>query len=527
MTLNSEVLIPGYFWPPRFLLMSSAPFRLSARTHSQDPLKNSLRPTYSRGQPRSAAARFTLLTLLKRRLAYLGIGILAFVAASGQAFAFEWRKGPYLQALGPDAVTVKVELSEPLAAAVEIETRDLGTRIFESPEPKRFHAIRATDLKPGTTYRYRVRARGAENKASEEGLFTTAPLPSNSPAAPFRFIVYGDNRSDHSAHAAIVREIEAVPSDFLVHTGDMVHTGSNEAEWQTFFGIERTLLRDRCVFASVGNHELKGVDSKDTPLFLRYFAQSSVSGEERTSLYGSVRWSNTRFFFLNAMDTWTGEDRRWLEQELLKADDESGLVHRIAVLHHGPFSSGKHGGNLKISTTGALGLLDRHGVNLILSGHDHTYERGAGQGMKYIVSGGAGAPLYARKSVQPETLAFASVHHFVSVLVDGESITTAVHLAGGGILESCSFKGKEAWQCGEGNTQAGLVRGTALASAPSSSASCDCTLPGASAGRAQFSAFQAFYAAFGVSVLALLRRALGNKAKRSCFPRQLGDTLRP
>src|SRR5262249_32842379 len=141
------------------------------------------------------------------------------------------------------------------------------------------------------------------------------------------------------AHAAVVRAMEAVPSDFLINTGDMVALGSEAADWADLFTVEGRLLRDRCLFAAIGNHELAGGGRTGEVAFLRYFA-GAEEGKELTRLYNTFRWSNPRFFILNAMDRWTGAERQWLTAELDRARDEPGLVHRIAVLHWGPYSSG-------------------------------------------------------------------------------------------------------------------------------------------------------------------------------------------
>lgn len=411
-----------------------------------------------------------------RLLAAAAFAATAFAPLEASALALT--KGPFLQGLGPAGVTIKVELDHPAAVSVRLEGEG-GPREVASPEVKRFHAVRVEGLTSASVYRYRVIAPGAE---SDEGRFTTAPDPQKA-TPPFRFIVYGDSRSDHAAHAAVVRSIEAVPSDFLIHTGDMVATGSNDLQWRTFFGIERALLRDRCVFASVGNHELTPPDPSGKLAFLQYFAGSAEGGGEVFTLYSSFRWSNTRFFLLNAMDTWTGDDRRWLAEELSRSADEAGITHRIAVLHHGPFSSGPHGNNAKIRAAGALELLRRAGVGLVLSGHDHAYERGESDGLKYIVTGGAGAPLYARKRVSGETRVFESVHHFVEVSVDGEAVSTTARRASGGVLDQCGFRGLGGWDCGDEASGRVAVMGV---SAPAHQASaCGCELPGAGSGEGE------------------------------------------
>jgi hypothetical protein len=398
-------------------------------------------------------------------------------------------KGPYLQGLTTTAVVVKVELADAATARVEVLGPDAaGAPAFratvESSGARRFHVLRVAGLAPATSYTYRVGVAGAP--AADAGRFTTAPAD----ARPFKFVLYGDNRSDTAAHAAVVRAVERAEGDFLVHTGDMVYEGSSDDDWTSFFAVEGRLLRDRCVFASIGNHELYGSERAGESAFLRYFAAPPPDGADRPRLYASFRWSNARFFLLNAMDDWVGAERDWLRAELERAKGEPGLVHRIAVLHHGPFSSGPHGANARLADGGVLDVLRDGKVDLVLAGHDHIYERGEGAGLKYVVSGGAGAPLYPRKRSGAETLSFESVHHFVRVGVDGDRIDLVAERVSGGVIERCGFRVGGPWECGgAAAAKAGAGGGAPVASSPApvpprahAAGGCGCAAPGSTGG---------------------------------------------
>ncbi|MDI3282892.1 metallophosphoesterase [Polyangium sp. 15x6] len=398
----------------------------------------------------------------------------ALLGTSTAADAASIRKGPYLQALGPSAVTIKLELSTPEPATILVTGPSGFSTSKASASEKRFHAIRVDGLSPATTYAYRVKVGDVESRPVD---FTTAPADDR----PFKFIAYGDSRSDPAAHAAVARVIEVAPGDFFVHTGDMVQDGDNEAQWQEFFGIEGKLLGSRCIFVAVGNHELTAPDPTGQVNFLRYFAATETDGRERPHLYGSFRWSNTRFFLLNAMDTWTGDEKEWLRAELASARDEPGLVHRIAVMHHGPFSSGYHGGNARLASQGIIPMLRDNKVELVIAGHDHIYERGEGQGLKYIVSGGAGAPLYQQRSRAPEQRYFESVHHFLEFAVDGPEVNVLARRASGSVIEQCSYRGTESWSCKSDEKKPATAATPATTRA---STACACAVPGSASGNA-------------------------------------------
>jgi 3',5'-cyclic AMP phosphodiesterase CpdA len=240
--------------------------------------------------------------------------------------------------------------------------------------------------------------------------------------------------------------MEATPSDFLVNTGDMVARGNDPAEWSQLFSIEGPMLRDRCAFVAVGNHELSRGDRAGAVAFLHYFA-GETEGRAPERLYSTFRWSNARFFVLNAMDDWTGDERAWLFAELDRAAAEPGLAHRIAVMHWGPYSSGHHGNNPALANGEVVDRMRARGVDLILAGHDHAYERGESRGLKYVISGGAGAPLYPKEHDTPETRRYEATYHFVEVAVDGDRVRTTAHLPAGGVLEACGFQGMGSWDC--------------------------------------------------------------------------------
>jgi hypothetical protein len=350
--------------------------------------------------------------------------------------------GPYLTGLSEAGVDVRFELDRAAGAAVEI-THDEGGAggaplTIEDAPAATMHVVHTSGLPPATRFAYVVRVGG---KALGQGHFTTAPRSDS--GAPLKFLVYGDNRTDPTAHAAVVRALAATTSDFLVNTGDMVEDGGRAEDWHSFFDIEAKLLRDRALFVAIGNHEL--YDDQAGANFARYFGFAGPGGVPQP--HGTVRLSNVRFFFLNAMHDWgAGEDRRWLERELAQADNEPGLVWRIAVMHQGPWSGGPHGANATLIRAHLPELLEAHRVDLVFSGHDHIYERGDVGGVKYVVSGGGGAPLY-RASRIASTRKQESTYHFIEVVAGGEAIRLVARRIDGSLLDQCGFGKNEGWDC--------------------------------------------------------------------------------
>jgi hypothetical protein len=350
-------------------------------------------------------------------------------------------KGPYLTGLSDESVDVRFELDGAAPASVVVSPEgDAGPPRTVTRDAAPMHVVRVSGLTPATPYAYDVHVGGA---TLAKGRFVTAPRADAS--APVTFLVYGDDRSDETAHAALVRMLESTPSDFLVNTGDIVADGGDAADWQSFFRIEAPLLHDRALFLCIGNHEL--YDDQAGSNFARYFGYPDASGAAALP-YGTTRWGGVRFFFLNGMHDWhAGEERQWLERELTHSDAEAGVVWRVVVVHHAPWSSGPHGGNERLVEARVPELLSAHKVDLLLAGHDHIYERGDSGSIKYVISGGGGAKLYPVGQPLAQTRKAESSYHFVEVRATGDSMQVVARRVDGTILDRCGFKKRAKWDC--------------------------------------------------------------------------------
>jgi hypothetical protein len=394
--------------------------------------------------------------LLAAALASLASALLHAPAARAATIV----RGPYVQDLGSRQAAVMLELGEALSATLEIRKGatgpDTDAVVATATGPvSPSQELVGNGLEPATSYRYLVKA----DALIERGTFTTAPEDDR----PFSFVVYGDNRSDAAAHAAIARQITQTPGDFLVNTGDMVYDGSAVEEWNKFFAIEREMLRSRCLFPAIGNHEIALPMSDGALRYARAFrVPGPIEAQER---WYSFRWGSARFFVLDAHDDFASAEQTWLERSLTAADAEPGLVWRFVVLHHGPYSSGPHGGNPSLKISRVPELLRAHKVDVVFAGHDHVYERGDTAGLRWIVSGGGGAPLYKRYREEPGSLRFEATFHFLRIELTKTSGLLTTLRPDGSLLERCAFPngGGGGWGC---NVAAGAPPPTATGPAP-------------------------------------------------------------
>jgi len=213
------------------------------------------------------------------------------------------------------------------------------------------------------------------NAASTAGVRLTLPLKDGS----VRFAVIGDTGSGSSKQYEVgntmTRYHAAFPFEFVLLLGDNMYGGETPKDFEKKFSdVYRTLLDSKVKFyATLGNHDL--------PLQANY-ADFNMEGKE----YYRFKKGNVAFYSLNSnyMDA---KQLKWLETEL-RADTSEW---KVCFFHHPPYSSAKkHGSDGQLREV-VEPIFVRYGVNLVLAGHDHVYERIKPQkGIYYFVSGAGG-----------------------------------------------------------------------------------------------------------------------------------------
>ena len=324
--------------------------------------------------------------------------VLALVLwASGESCFAKITKGPVLLRLEQTRAAVMWETDTRGAGQVRYGEGEELTREMRS-EPVRvsyrhatanrsvyIHKVWLDDLKAQTKYRYAI-VSGREE--SDTWHFTT--IPRN--ARRVRFVVYGDSRKNSQTHRRVVEQIIKVAPDFVVHTGDFVNTGSKHQEWDPqFFGPVRGLAEYVPIYAAKGNHDRGS-------FFDKYFVMDGRRNYSFT--YGPL------YYFIG--DNATGDLATADILKVLAADRaKDDAVWRFVTWHEPNLNIGGH--QSRRGYPGALGKLSVEGVDFVVTGHSHFYERfrpvtasakGAAP-VTCIVAGGGAADLH---DVQPDFL---------------------------------------------------------------------------------------------------------------------------
>jgi calcineurin-like phosphoesterase family protein len=194
-----------------------------------------------------------------------------------------------------------------------------------------------------------------------------------------RFLVVGDTGTGSGKQRQLaqvmLRYRQMFPFEFVLMLGDNMYGGEKAVDYkQKFENVYRPLLDQKVKFyAALGNHD------ESNQRFYQFF---NMEGQE----YYRFTKGNVSFYSLNSnyMDK---KQLDWFTNKL--ASDTS--TWKIAFFHHPPYSSGgAHGSDTKLRQI-VEPIFIKYGVNVVLAGHEHFYERIKPQnGIHYFISGSGG-----------------------------------------------------------------------------------------------------------------------------------------
>lgn len=262
------------------------------------------------------------------------------------------------------------------------------------------------------------------------------------PKEPFseaflELLQFAEKPDVESASEATARSVDRLPGTILA-LGDLAYSDGSDAEFKNCYDRVWGGLKER-TRPVPGNHEYRSVEAR--PYFAYWGAGASGPGRG----YYSFQVGGWHIVALNSnIDSEAGSAQlAWLRQDL--AETEASCI--LAYWHHPVFSSGKHGDNPKMRH--ALQVLYENGVSVVLSGHDHDYERFAPQnpdglrddarGFRQFVVGTGGAHLRPERGPEHANSRafsasnlgvlklelFASRYHWRFLSVDGPEFSDA------------------------------------------------------------------------------------------------------
>jgi len=253
---------------------------------------------------------------------------------------------------------------------------DLYSPEIESNKVKSiYHSISLDQLKPATTYAYRV---GDSEHWSEWLQFTTA---SENPDEKFSFLYVGDAQNYIlELWSRLIREgFKTAPdAKFFIHAGDLVNNAHRDQQWHEWFtagGFIHSMIPS---MPTPGNHEYQPKSPSEEAANYRSLSvqwkpqfnlpENGPKGLEETTYF--VDYQDARIISLNS-NLELERQAQWLDSLLSKTTKK----WIILTYHHPMYSASSGRDNPKIREIWKP-VFDKYQVDLALQGHDHSYARG-------------------------------------------------------------------------------------------------------------------------------------------------------
>jgi hypothetical protein len=326
-------------------------------------------------------------------------------------------RGPYLQQTTSTSTYVVWQTETRIPGAVLYGRSSWRERVRLDPSRRTLHAVLLRGLAPSTGYVYRVKAGRRTTRAFR---FTTAKLGVES----FRFGVIGDYGSGRRPAYRNAERLRREAVEFVVSTGDNVYPGGLEDEYDRgLFQPFGRLMRRVALWPTLGNHDYgdEGEMRRRTAgAYFRNFVLPARPGHER---FYSFRYANAEFLAIDdEVTSFAPGSRqyRWIDATLRR----SRACWKIPFFHHPvhPEYVDPEPGDVSRQRDlqrWLVPLFKRHGVRLVLSGHEHNYVRTKSLGgIAFVLTGGGGAELDPLPTApNPLTAARGRFYHHLLVSV--------------------------------------------------------------------------------------------------------------
>jgi len=308
-------------------------------------------------------------------------------------------RGPYLQRGSQNTVIVRWRTDVATNSRVRFSTSLAGTFTnVDNSTSTTEHLVTVAGLAADTKYFYSVGSTSAVLTGPDaDTFFVTSPVPGV--AKNTRVWVLGDAGTNNSSQKAVRDAYYSFTgtrhTDLWLMLGDNAYPDGTDSDYQAaVFGATNAypkMLRKSVLWSTMGNHEGHSADSltQSGPYYSIFtFPTNGEAGglASGTEAYYSFDYGNIHFICLESyqipensgafstMKTWLTNDLNATAREWI-----------VAFWHHPPYSKGSHDSDTESQLvkmrTDVNPILEQGGVDLVLSGHSHAYER------SYLIDG--------------------------------------------------------------------------------------------------------------------------------------------
>lgn len=299
-------------------------------------------------------------------------------------------RGPYVQNATTTNMIIRWRTSSPTNSVVQFGlTNTALVWAITNSGPTSNHTVLLTNLSPGTRYFYAIGSTDTNWAGGSNYFFQTMPATNR----PVRIWAMGDfgTTGIYGDGALYVRNAyynftSNRYTDVWLMLGDNAYgEGTDEQYQRAVFDVYPTILRQTVAWSTIGNHETYGSNGFHIAyydIFNHPTAGQAGGVPSGTTKYYSFNYANVHFVCLDSElsdQTDQGPMATWLREDLTANSN----LWIIAYFHSPPYTKGSHNSDNDDDTTGHLKnmrevfapILESFGVDLVLSGHSHIYER--------------------------------------------------------------------------------------------------------------------------------------------------------
>jgi hypothetical protein len=292
-------------------------------------------------------------------------------------------RGPYLQLGTPTSVVVRWRTDVGTDSRVRYGSAPGSLTSFaDNPTVTTEHEVNVTGLITDGLYYYSVGSTTTTLAGDDANHFFVTFPPAGTPA-PTRVWVLGDsgtaNASATAVRNAYFNATGSRHTDIWLMLGDNAYSTGTDSEYQNaVFNMYPTMLRKSVLFSTRGNHEADAGGATYYSIFTLPRNAEAGGLASGTEAYYSFDFGNIHFICLDAFGSSrsaTGPMATWLQNDLAATTRD----WVIAFWHHPPYSKGSHNSDSEIELVemrqNLVPIMENGGVDLVLCGHSHSYER--------------------------------------------------------------------------------------------------------------------------------------------------------
>lgn len=381
--------------------------------------------------------------------------------SAGWGYGAQVLRGPYLENPTQTSMTMRWQTSAAVPTWLEYGPSPRCNQIMTLTPAAYNHKVVLYGLVPNQDFCYHLYVGNPAQTGTElpiDGTFRTLFSPERKVVTFLALgntgalsVGEGGENSSAQARAGIGHLMAQEQADFILHTGNITHSGLNSDADEEFFGPFQATLQNTPLFVALGPNEYgpeRANDQSKPFLHDNYTRYHDMTWSNATPKYYYFDTANARFIVLDNNlangARWAPEindesaQTKWLKTTLSTAGDK----WKIVVMNAPAYSTGAVGPSKEVADAWVK-IFETYGVNLVLQGGDADYERTFPlrngethkRGVTYVTLGTAALPPGKRADSAPYTARFVSSRHYAVGKIVDRKLTLTVYSDSGKQLD--------------------------------------------------------------------------------------------